>query len=338
MNRMQSPESDTDDVSQSSAMETSFRLPRTREVNAQVPQFKDLSKDRRRLQHHLEVLYERSGTQPICLVEHKDCFTNGAMRDTLQRLLGGVRNFRKYVMVYSIDPSIYQYPLPMDDKIYILGGSVSETYDRFGHDFTRRFSLPLTEAVAASSRMRVLAVCFGYQSMAEAYGKFVGVPIRTVKEVSQFGVYPLQFHQHSALEPLVSELPRYAVFSRSGYPQTSDARPVSSIPGIRTFASLQGEFCYGSSSSHYLPPGVSYLKDPVSGHDKMIGVQFHPEIQNTKKHVQPILEFMDTIRSELMVSPEIGLEWSIGRVRKSIAQVFMTSVLGHFAKAIADQV
>lgn len=334
------PESETGDLSQSSFPLESSPVLSLKSINADVPQYKDLRKNRTRLLHHLEILYQRINGQPICLVEHKDCFTNGAMRDTLRKLLGGIKNFRKYVMIYSIDPTVYQYPLPMEDRIYILGGSVSETYDNFGHDFTRRFSLPLIESVAESSRMRVLAVCFGYQSMAQAYGNFIGVPIETKKEAYQFGVYPLHFHQdvHPAIEPLISRFPRYAVFSRSGYPQTADGRPVSSIPDIQTLASLQGEFCYGSTSAHYLPPGVSYLKDPATGHDKMVGVQFHPEIQNTKQHIQPILDFINTLKpSELMVSPEVALEGSIGRVRKSIAQVFMTSVLEHFAKEITDQ-
>jgi GMP synthase-like glutamine amidotransferase len=310
---------------------------RSQKVNADVPQYRDLKEERRLLLISLEVLYKRIQTSPICLVEHKDCFTNSSMRDTLTKLLGGVRNFNKYVIVHSIDPTVYEYPFPDENRIYILGGSVSDTYDRFGHDFTRRFSLPLIEAVAKTSTMRVLSVCFGYQSLAEAYGNFVGVPLRTLKESEQFGYYPIdfEFDAHSAVKSLVAGLPKSAVFTRSGYPQTADMRPVTSIQGIHTLASFAGDLKFGPHSSHYLPPGVSYLTDASTGSDKMIGVQFHPEIQSTRKHIEPILSFMNTLQT--VDTRSSSLNSCLSKVRRSIAHAFMTSVLGTFAKEISFQ-
>jgi hypothetical protein len=308
-------------------------------INEDVLQFKDFAEERRDLLISLETLYKKTGSAPIWLIEHQGCFTNTAMRMTLTKILGGKRNFRKFVLTYTIDPTVFEYPIPPDDKIVILGGSMNNTYDNFGHDFTNNFSLPLLSTALRTNRIRVLGLCFGYQSLIEAYGRMAGVPVRTIVDTLQFGIYFVDFlKSHPAFSILATETAKGAAFTRSGYPRTEDSRPSSEIPGLNVTAQFTGQLSFSKSKKDksFIPPGVSYLKHPDFGEDMVVSFQGHPEIQSSKTHLRPIVDYIKTVRNEAtrIIQPEYELELPKRSSPRMIADAFFTPLLKHFAEEL----
>jgi len=309
------------------------------EMNASVPQkIEAFEQERRALLRYLEDLHKKNKRPPIWLIEHKDCFTNIAMRRTLNDLLGGAEVFRKYVLPFTIDPSVYQYPIPEDDTIFILGGSVNDTYDHFGRDFTRRFSLPLLEQVQAQSRIRVLGICFGHQSLIEAYGMMLGIPIRTIKSAFQLGFYSVDFNgDHPGLRALKSQLSRGVAFTRSGYPKRMDDQPAADIPGLRVEAEFSAPLNYSDRNYCFIPPAVSYLPPSETMPGMVLTIQGHPEIDFKKRHMRPVIEFIHDMREKLtdIVQPVFPFEIPRRKRPKTISNAFFIPLLKHFAEELA---
>jgi len=311
-------------------------------MNADVPQFEDLHLERMALMSSLEILYKRSGCKPpITLVEHKGCFTNTAMRKTLTKILGGAKYFRKYVLPFTVRPSYRVYPIPKNDKIFILGGSVNDTYDSFGLTFTDRFSLPLLEQVINSNRIRVLGICFGHQSLIEAYGKIIDIPIMTFRDNLQFGFYPVDFiGSHPGLSQLVSPSSKGVAFTRSGYPRRVDLGSASEIPGLNVMAQFTGLLRSTESEKDraFIPQGVSYISNPDTLNDMVVSFQGHPEIRTTKEHIQPITDFIDSMRDQFLeiIQPMLSFNHLKSNKPKTIADAFFTPLLRHFAEELVN--
>lgn len=251
--------------------------------NLDIPDLQDqaLEAERVQLVQKLKSIKEKTGKKPLVILEFDNCFSNILMQDSIRELLGSDADYNELVEVKNIRLKGEEYPKQEDGIIYVIGGSLNDAYDKHGEKFTNNFSKELLEKIEAGACIRALGVCFGSQSLLQAYGQLKGKRIRTEKGALEFGPMPVTF---SGDDPSLRHLSgKYcsAPFTRSGYSmvdseeENSDLKPIA-FEGIHDGKSWQRD--------ENLPPvGYSMLDGRVKT------VQFHPEIKLTKEKHRKIL-------------------------------------------------
>lgn len=164
-----------------------------------------------------------------------DCFTDGAMSDTILKLLGADKDpgKKKLLEVVNVnikgrhDPvngeKIHNYPTQQDGVIDIFGGSTNDAYDAGGKRYIDEFMVPWLQRIEDGFAVRGLGICFGSQCMLEAMGKVKDFEVKTQRGALQFGPFPVVFGtRHVAVKHL--ELKACTgVFTRSGYSIPDDS-------------------------------------------------------------------------------------------------------------------
>ena len=142
--------------------------------------------------------------------------------------------------------------------IIILGSSSSPTEGSDWQKLLIQWLKPNLE-----KRVPTLGVCFGHQSLVEAYGKAHGYHFTTEQGALEFGVFPVKFSAgHVALKHLFGKTCSVAM-THSGYTQVPGYQNISDIiPLAWPFADLER------------PPVAFSLE-----RGRIITSQFHPDIQ-----------------------------------------------------------
>lgn len=169
------------------------RMPR----NKDIPTLEHMKRKSIELIKGLEKLKDEFKKQPLHVFEFDDCFTNGLMMDLLNRILSDACfifncNVEDFVKVSNVRLKNGEYP-NMDESglIYILGGSVNSAADKYGRKFTEEFCKPLLEYIKMGGFARALGVCFGSQTLMQAFGQLEDRKIKTISGALQYGAFPV---------------------------------------------------------------------------------------------------------------------------------------------------
>ncbi|MFC1748035.1 hypothetical protein ACFL2V_04440 [Pseudomonadota bacterium] len=274
--------------------------------NNGVPSLTELSDVRETLLQRLEVLCQmrvaaRMDQRPITLLEFKGCFTNGPMRELLRLLLGDV-GWDNYVKVCTADiRDEFESPKNLDltdFQMFVLGGSLENTYQKSGQQFINNLCVPLLNRVHQGHPLRVFGTCFSHQSLIEAFGKLhnLGRAVTTYQGQLQFGRYPIYLPgqmdyqdtvvrevQHPVYEYLglnENEQMLTVAFTRSGY---TFADKYDGVEGIQAI----GHDMTGTPEQCRRIPPIAF--DLYGG--RAITCQFHPELLlSQKEHREALLE------------------------------------------------
>ncbi|MDH5596725.1 MAG: hypothetical protein OEY44_01365 [Candidatus Peregrinibacteria bacterium] len=190
-----------------------------------------LEEQRMNLVRDLRILQNLLGDHPVNLIEFDTCFTNPLMIFFLCELLGlpephtketlqksGLVRIENVKMMSGHFPSIRK-------GLTIEGGSLNDPTDPYGGAFTAQFSLEALKRIDRGELVRIIGICFGSESILEAYGKLKGHNMYTDKGVLQFAPSPQIYNTmgHPSLDYLAGQACAVAI-TRSGYsivPQTA---------------------------------------------------------------------------------------------------------------------
>jgi hypothetical protein len=251
--------------------------------NLDVPDLNDPSLERERIElaAKLKKLEELTGKPPIKVLEFDNCFTNPLMVSTLCGLLGMEDSFDQSVLaenglieIENVKLKSMKYPA-QQDGIYIIGGSLNDVYDKYGEAFTDQFSQELLKRAEAGEPVRGLGICFGSQSLLQAFGNLRGRNFKTVKGALQFGAFPTRF-SNSSQYPALKHLARKnctTVMTRSGYSLVSGYENMGEeeIEPLAFEGALEGG---GWKKNRSVPPVAFSLLNGA-----IITSQFHPEVR-----------------------------------------------------------
>jgi len=180
--------------------------------NLDLPSLDDLEKERSKMVKKLKEIIEITGKPPLVVKRFGDCFTNPLMLDTLHQILGkkGVRNLIRIEEGNSVE----------NNSIYVIEGSLSDVYDRYGMACTKEFAIPLLEQIESGGNIRFAAMCFGHQIITQACSQLTDIPIHfdAQKGSLQFGMFPCRMGvtEHPGLKHLSAKT-LSLFFSRTGY-------------------------------------------------------------------------------------------------------------------------
>jgi GMP synthase-like glutamine amidotransferase len=247
--------------------------------NHDIPNLEQVKRERMELAKCLIDLKEKSGNPPIHLIEFDDCFTNGLTMKTLNSILEDA------CFIFETDPEELiassnvklkegEYPSLNDpNQIYIIGGSLNSAADRYGRKLTDEFCLPLLKQIESGAPARALGICFGSQSLMQAFGRLKDRQIKTVPGALQYGAFPFKFRQNSAnvLGDLTGK-------NFTGYMTREDYTCIDSLSGLNPDDITPMAYELKESNgqvminSEITPPVFNLLGGKVTV------VQFHPEI------------------------------------------------------------
>ncbi len=127
----------------------------------------------------LEKLEEYTGDSEHIVVVADSCFTNGKLLLLLKNILG-LENYEKFVKVVDIDyeseadDSYLEDQLAVNHSLFILGGSLSDTYSMHDSHYRSSLAKMIRETTDEYSQRylnkRIIGICFGQQYLANIIG------------------------------------------------------------------------------------------------------------------------------------------------------------------------
>lgn len=250
-------------------------LPRNRDI----PPKEALQMREFALVQGLSLLRQAIDRPPITVCEFDDCFTNKLMIDLLHNVLDsacftyGV-DFDDLVRIYNIKLRGDHYAQSSTlGVVNIIGGSTGNVYDEYGKRFTDHFVRPLMDEIAIGTPARFIGVCFGSQSILQAFGQQHNLPFNTAPGALQYGAFPVSFtgNKRSFLKELSGA--SYTVsMTRESY-SLVDGYDELSNDLIAPLAFEYSKFNGRMQVDKELPPVAFSLYG-----GKVITTQFHPEI------------------------------------------------------------
>lgn len=247
--------------------------------NHDIPNLEQMKRERMELAKYLIDLKKKTGNPPIHLIEFDDCFTNGLTTKTLNSILDDAcfifeTDPEELIVSSNIKLKKGEYPaLNNPNQIYIIGGSMNSAADRYGRRFTDEFCFPLLSQIESGAPARALGICFGSQSLMQAFGRLKDRQIKTVPGALQYGAFPFAFRQKSS-----NVLGDLSGKKFTGYMTREDYTCIDSLSGLSPDDITPIAYELKESNGHVMinsditPP----IFDLFGG--KAVVVQFHPEI------------------------------------------------------------
>ncbi len=247
--------------------------------NQNIPNLRELVLEISELKIHLNKLKERLNAPPITVYQF-DCFTDDLLFSTLKLIFG--EELSSFVDFKGVNLQDKDQVDLKSKGIIIISGSTYDTYDEYGKFFTENSVRPAVKRVLNDEEIRILAICFGHQSVVQALTNELlhtnGNIITTEKGRFQCGYYPLNFTNEKVAANLhLQNEQAAAIMTRTGYakidPKVAEyTRVIATQPGILYYEQdlvAMASFC----------------------DDRIVTSQAHFEALNRPEHLQRIEKF-----------------------------------------------
>lgn len=293
----------------------------------------------------LEKLSELTDNPQHIVVIVDGCFTNHRLLILLKKILGK-EHFSKFVKVVPIDydakadNAYLEEQLSINHSLFILGGSLSDTYNMNGSHYTSALSQSIQEVADEYAprylNKRFIGICFWQQYLANVIGianKNSSGIIATLKGPSQFAPSNCTIQELEYINPIFGDV----LAGLSNQWNNSHFSSAFTRNGYVSFDLLKSEWNLGV---------VPLIKDEATGgivgwgskNGNILWVQFHPEISflehtfHTKKHLRkivPALSVSEEDQEKILSNYDI---WN--RIKRDIGEAFYTFSLLSYIKDI----